>query len=189
MTVSLAPIHFTRDHVVDLEEEGLFEFVNGKLVEKQMSFLTNRAAALIARRLGDFAEKAHAGDVIQEQSFQCFPHDLALVRRPDIVFIAADRLDAIPDEGHVRVAPDLAIEVISPNDKINEFEEKLANYHGAGIRLVWEVNPKFRFIRVHYLDQAPDRLKEADTITTDPVLPEFSVLVKDLLLPAAIKKN
>jgi len=60
----------------------------------------------------------------------------------------------------------------------------LEDYRKAGIPLVWEVNPKFRFIRVHYLDRAPERLKETDTLSGAPVLPGFSVVVKDLLPPA-----
>ena len=71
-----------------------------------------------------------------------------------------------------------------PSDKIYQFEKKLVDYRNAGIKLVWEVNPKFRFIRVHYLDRPPERLEESDKITGNPVLPGFAVLVRELLPPA-----
>ncbi len=189
MTIANLPTRFTPEDLLNLEKDGLYELVDGKLVEKPMSFVANRTAGIIIRRLGDFVEKTHAGDVVPEQAFQCFPHDPDLVRRPDVAFVAAERAAQIPDEGHVRIAPDIAIEVISPGNKINEFEEKLADYRKAGIKLVWEVNPKFRFIRVHRLDRKPERFEEADTITGEPVLPGFSAYVRELLpAPEAARK-
>ena len=155
MTVAATPTRFTPDDLFGLEKDGLYELVNGKLVKKPMSFLANRTAAIIIRRLGDFADNTQAGVVVSEQTFQCFPHDPGLVRIPDVAFVSTEMAAAIPDEGHVRIPPDIAIEVISPANKINEFEKKLLDYRKAGIKLVWEVNPKFRFVRVHYLDRAP----------------------------------
>ena len=184
MTLASMPTTFTPEDLLRLEkDEGLFELVDGKLVEKPMSFLANRTASLIIRRLGDFAEKTHAGEVVPEQTFQCFAHEPGRVRIPDVAFVAAARAAEIPDEGHARIAPDIAIEVISPGNKMYEFEEKLLDYQKAGIKLVWEVNPKFRFIRVHRLQVAPERLEEADILTGEPVLPGFSILVKELLPP------
>jgi Uma2 family endonuclease len=77
----------------------------------------------------------------------------------------------------------LAVEVISPSDKIYEFEEKLVDYQKAGIPLVWEVNPELRFVRIHHLDGSSQRLKETDTLAGSPVLPYFSVVVSDLFPP------
>jgi len=90
---------------------------------------------------------------------------------------------------HVPIAPDLVVEVISPNDRIYKFEKKLMDYRKAGIALVWEVNPKFRFIRVHRLNRAAERLEENDTLNGDPVLPGFSVIVRELLPPVEHSKD
>jgi Uma2 family endonuclease len=183
MTIASTQTRFTPEDLLNLDGDGLYELVDGKLVEKRMSFLAGRTGVLISQRLGNYVETSHVGAVVQEISFQCFPHDSDLVRRPDIAFIAADRAKTIPDEGHVRIPPDLAIEVISPGDRIYEFEEKLADYRSAGIKLVWEVNPKFRYVRVHHADRSSIRLEEGDTITGEGVLPGFSIRVKDLLPP------
>ncbi|HET6250132.1 MAG TPA: Uma2 family endonuclease [Tepidisphaeraceae bacterium] len=184
MTLANPPTRFTPEDLLHLEKDGVFELVDGRLLEKPMSFLANKTAGIIIRRLADFAEKTHAGDVVPEQGFQCFPHDPELVRRPDVAFVTAPRAAQIPDEGHVRIPPDIAIEVISPGNTINEFEEKRLDYRKAGIPLVWEVNPRFRFIQVYRLDHRPERLEETDTITGEPVLPGFSILVQELLPPA-----
>ena len=73
------------------------------------------------------------------------------------------------------------MEVLSPNVRVYEFERKLLDYRRAKVKLVWEVNPEFRFIRIHQLDCQPRRFEEADTIAGDPVLPEFSMQVSQLL--------
>ena len=119
MTIANPPTRFTPEDVLNLEEEGLYELVDGKLVEKPMSFLANKTAGIIIRRLGDFTDKTHAGEIVLEQTFQCFSHDPDRVRRPDIAFVTARRAADIPDEGHVRIPPDIAIEVISPGNRIN----------------------------------------------------------------------
>lgn len=87
----------------------------------------------------------------------------------------------MPPEGHVPIAPDLAIEVVSPNDKIYELDEKLEDYHAAGVKLVWVINPNSRIMRIHRLDDTVEQSKENDTLTGDSVLPGFSILVKDML--------
>ncbi|HET6246120.1 MAG TPA: Uma2 family endonuclease [Tepidisphaeraceae bacterium] len=185
MTLGSPPTRFTPDDLLRLEEDDdhLYELVDGKLVEKEMSSLANKTAARIITVLNTFCLQHNSGDVYAEQSFQCFPHDPDQIRRPDVSLIVFDRLKSVPEEGHIRIAPDLAIEVISPNDKIYIFERKLADYRKAGIPLVWEVNPKFRFVRIHRLDRKADRLEETDAITAEPVLVGFSVLVSELLPP------
>jgi Uma2 family endonuclease len=188
MTMAIPPTRFTPQDILDLEENGLYELVDGKLVEKQMSSLANRTAGLITAQLNIFVSKSGVGgEIIPEQTFQCFPHDPDLVRRPDVAYVVAARVSAMEDEGHVSIAPDLAIEVISPNDKIYAFDGKLADYRSAGVKLVWEVNPKFRYMRIHRLSGSSARLEETDTVTGESVLPGFSALVNDLLPPP--KKN
>ncbi len=184
MSAVSIPTRFTPSDLLNLEDEGLFELVDGKLVEKDMSSIANLTAGLVATALNNFNAASKSGlGVYPEQSFQCFAHDPELIRRPDVAVIVAPRLGGVPEEGHVPIAPDLAIEVISPNDRIYKFEKKLVDYRKAGVILVWEVNPKFRFIRVHHLTRPPERLEESDTITAAPVIPGFSALVKVLLPP------
>jgi Uma2 family endonuclease len=181
MTIAIAQSRFTPDDVLRLEDEGLFELVGGKLVEKVMSSLASETAGIITARLVNYRDQTGAGKVYPEQTFQCFPNDPDLIRRPDVAFIVTDRLAQVAEEGHVTIAPDLAVEVISPNDKIYDLEEKLEDYWSAGVKLVWAVNPKFRWIRIHRPDRSVMERHEADTLTGESVLPGLSVAVGDLL--------
>ncbi len=171
----------TPDDVLRLEDEGLFELVNGKLLDKSMSSLASETAGLITIELGVYLKQASVGKIYPEQTFQCFSNDPDLVRRPDIAFIVTDRLTQVAGEGHVKIAPDLAIEVISPNDKIYDLDGKLDDYWSAGVKLVWAVNPKFRWIQVHRPDRTMTELHETDTLTGEPVLNGLSIAIIDLL--------
>ncbi|HET6247319.1 MAG TPA: Uma2 family endonuclease [Tepidisphaeraceae bacterium] len=183
MTAIAAHTQYTPDDVLRLEDEGLFELVDGKLVEKPMSSLANKTAGIVTIQLGVFLQKSGGGDLLPEQTFQCFPHDRDLIRRPDVAFISAARSAGVPDEGHVPIAPDIAIEVVSPNDTIYELDEKLADYRMAGVKAVWVLNPNSRVLRIHRLDHTFAELQETDTLSDESILPGFSILVRDLLPP------
>ena len=64
---------------------------------------------------------------------------------------------------------------------LNAFEEMLADYRSAQIKLVWEVNPTFRYVRVHHPDRTSVFLEANDTLTGETVLPGFSVKVADMM--------
>ena len=109
-------------------------------------------------RLDRFCEEHGLGIVWPaDNGYQCFPHAPGLVRRPDVSFIRRGRLPGdVSPEGWVRIPPDLAVEVVSPNDSAEELEEKLDDYRKAGVPLVWVIYPKARKARVFRL-RRPDR--------------------------------
>ena len=89
--------------------------------------------------------------------------------------------DRAPD-GHCRIAPDLAVEVVSPNDLAYQ-DEKVAEYLGAGVPIVWVVNPNTRSVRIHRPRSSPrglvSGLTSEDVIDAEDVLPGFSCPVRD----------
>jgi len=184
MTVVAPPSLFTPDDVLALEDEGLYELVDGQLVEKSMSSLANQTAGLIASALIVHCKPRGLGKVYPEQTFQCFPDDPDKLRRPDVAFVAASRQSGVADEGHVRIAPDIAVEVVSPNDKIYELDKKLIDYRSAGVKLVWVVNPSARTLRIHRPDHSLNELVGDAVLSGESVLPDFSAKLSDLLPPA-----
>ena len=173
----------TPDDLLRLEEEGLYELVDGRIVEKQMSYLANLAAGRITTVLSNYVAPSKLGDVLPEQSFQCFPNEPDRIRRPDVAFILAARAPKGPIQGHVTIAPDIVVEVVSPSDRIYDLDEKLVDYRMAGVKLVWVVNPNSRTIRVHRPDQTVTEFSASDTLTGESVLPGFSAIVSELLPP------
>ncbi len=93
---------YTPEDLLELDGDGLFELVDGKLLEKRMSFLAGKATICIAYSLKKYLETSPVGEAVSEVTFQCFPNNPSQVRRPDIAFVAAERAAAIPPQGHVR---------------------------------------------------------------------------------------
>ena len=103
------------------------------------------------------------------------------VRVPDASYVRADRL---PPEGIgpglLKLAPDLAIEVLSPSETATELEEKLDDYLVSGTPLIWVVDPVRRTVMV-LSSEAPVRwLREGDTLEAGAVIPGFTCPVSEV---------
>ena len=146
-----------------------------------MSSVANKTAWILGGHLFVFLSRNPIGEVYNEQAFQCFPADARLIRRPDLAFVRTERLGGVAEEGHIKITPDLAIEVVSPNDKIYDLDEKLADYRTAGVKLVWVVDPKWRSVRIIRADRTVSELFSGDTLSGELVLPGFSVPVDELM--------
>ena len=165
--------------------DGLFELVDGHLREKRMGFDAGETTVNLTLSLGGHVKAHRLGKVVSKVTFGCFPAEPAQVRRPDVAFVAAARLADVPGRGHVPVRPDLAVEVLSPEDGVYELDAKLADYQSAGIPLVWVFNPEQRTVRVYHPDGSARLLTAADTLDGGGVLPGFAAVVGNLFPPPA----
>src|SRR5262245_47206295 len=175
-------------------ENRLFELIDGTLVEKVMGLPHAKLAFHIGHLIQNYLDQhPDLGEVSGADSMmRILP---GMVRIPDVVFISyrlmpADspaQQESVPD-----LAPDLAVEVLSPGNTRGEMRRKLRDYFISGVRLVWFVEPKQRTVQVF---TAPDRstsLTEADTLDGGDVLPGFRLAVKRVfakLPPAPPKKR
>ena len=165
--------------------DELYELVYGRVVEKRMGFDANWTAGRITGFITIHLLQTGAGDVLPEQSFQCFPDDPDGFRRPDVAFIAAGRVPTPPPAGHMPIRPDLAVEVVSPTDNAYDLQDKLDDYRSVGIPLVWVVWPHVRLVQLLVPGQPIVELRPGDTLTGGDVLPGFAVAVAELFRPAA----
>lgn len=160
-----------------------YELVAGELQElPEMIAEGCMIAGIITALLHNFASVNRLGIVLtSDATFQCFPDDPSRIRRPDVSFIFRGRLPLEQFEhGHARVAPDIAFEVVSPNDDYNDVDVKVEEYLSAGVRLVWVVNPTTKVVMVHHPNQPSSRLRLGDELTGEDVLPGFKVSVATL---------
>src|SRR5262249_36783129 len=149
-------VAYTPEDLSKMPDGELYELVDGNLVERKMSMLSSYVAGEIYDRLKQFSKAHQPGWVFPEgTSYQCFPSEPERVRRLDASFIRRERLspERLMQEGHAKIAPDLAVEVVPPNDLAYEVDEKVDDYLDAGIPLVWVVNPRSRTVRVHWPDR------------------------------------
>ncbi len=164
--------------------EGRFEWVDGRAVKKPMSYDANWVAGRIITHLGMYLLHNPVAGVLTEQEFQCFPRKPRQVRKPDVCLILTSRVPVPHPTGYLRFVPDLAVEVVSPNDLVYNLDQKLEDYRSAGFPLVWVVNPDSRLVRVHVPGRPVEERRANDTLTCDPLLPGFAVPV-DALMPVA----
>ena len=104
------------------------------------------------------------------------------VRSPDISFVGAGRLpgDRAP-AGFIELAPDLAVEVLSPDDRRREVLEKVGEFLDAGTRLVWVLDPEQRTAAAYRSLTDVRRLGENDSLDGEDVIPGFACALADIL--------
>lgn len=165
------------------EDQQRFEWVNGQLKERPcMGARANRVATILIRLLDGHAAPQRLGWVFTpDTGYQCFPHEPRRVRFPDVSFVARGRLpnDQIPD-GHMTVAPDLEVEVVSPNELAEDTEARVADYLAAGVRLLWIIYPSTRSIWMLHRDGTAARLTEAQELSGEDVVPGFTCPIRTL---------
>jgi Uma2 family endonuclease len=173
----------TADDLWRLPDDGLrHELVRGELtVMTPAGGSHGRIAMKLGRLLGTHVEARQLGEVVAAETGFLIARDPDTVRAPDAAFISKDRVPAggLP-EGYVPLAPDIAVEVLSPSDTHLNVEEKIDQWLQAGAALVWVVNPRGRTVTVHRTGHDPRILREKDVLTGEDVCPGFSVRVADL---------
>jgi Uma2 family endonuclease len=191
MCVAEHPVLFTPDDLLAMPDGDCFELIDGHLLERNSGFLSSFIGTTVIRILNSFVEQHKLGWVAgSDCGYQCFPDEPNKVRKPDVTFIALSRLpaDAVPT-GFVRIAPDLAVEVISPNDLDVETDQKVEDYLHAGVKLVWVINPQSRTVLVYRADGSIVGLRDSDELTGETVLPGFRCGVSELFALPSQRSN
>ena len=139
----------------------------------------------IAHRLslfiGNHVLEGNLGRVFAAETGFLLRRDPDTVRAPDVAFVAAGRLaEGEPPPGFLQMAPDLAVEVVSPSDSPAAVRSKVQDWLEAGTPLVWVAYPDSRSVTVHSQAGKPEEHSETDVLSGSPALPEFSVAVRDL---------
>jgi Uma2 family endonuclease len=170
------------DDLAHLPDGESFELIDGRPVEKHMGAESDRIALRLGGKLDLFCTEHAGGYAFGSQTgYRCFPDRPRLVRKPDASVLVRGRLpgEQIP-KGDIAVAPDLAVEVISPNDTYEEVEVKVIEYLKAGVRLVWVISPEAKTILVRRPNKTSTALDVTDTLSGEDVLPGFTCPVADL---------
>lgn len=163
-----------------LEREGGVEFVSGALVEKPSSIESAAIEATMVCLLGASPLVAVFGAGL---GYQCFPEEPARVRKPDVSAVRRERLSDIDrHEAFVPIPPDLAIEVMAPDDRVYEVGDRILEYLRNGFGVVWVVDPNTRNVTVYPGDDPPAILRENDEIDCGPLLPGFRHKVSEFFV-------
>lgn len=169
------------------ETDKEYEIVNGVAEEKEMAGA--RHGGVVARlliKVGSHVEDNFLGGIYTpDTTFQIGSNE----RLPDIGFVAAERL---PEEGEPvgiwEIAPDLAVEVISPNDVWEKVTTKVREYFRAGVKEVWLVSAEQQTITVYHSPTQTTILTAEDDLTNESLLPGFRCRIADLFAPSVRRR-
>lgn len=165
------------------KEEPLYEVVDGEKVElSPMSIYASWIASRIDRRIGSHAETHGLGTVIVEGLFILDPVK-NLRRRPDVAFVSAEKWPVdqpLPESGDWEMIPDLAVEVVSPNDIFQDVLAKMHEYFRLGVKQVWIVLPLDR--EIYFYDSPKDVriLTDVEELDGGELLPGLRLPVSSL---------
>jgi len=162
--------------------DALYEVVDGKVVElPEMGAFAYLIANHLARALSSFLAETPLGAAVVEVVF-VIDDGRNLRRRPDVAFVSYGRwpTDRELPEGDWNVVPDLAVEVVSPNDRGDELLRKIRDYFEAGVRLVWVLYPAVRQVYVYAGPKAVRILAEDEVLDGGDVLPGLRLPVGPL---------
>ena len=102
------------------------------------------------------------------------------VRGADVAFITNQTLAQIQSHSYLDVAPELIVEILSPDDRWADVQEKLAEYFNIGVQTVWVADPKQRQVYVYRALTDVEVVSADQSLSGGEVLPGFSVPVAEL---------
>ncbi|HEX5136392.1 MAG TPA: Uma2 family endonuclease [Planctomycetota bacterium] len=166
----------TAEELLRAQDIGRCELVRGELhMMVPPGFEHGWLQSRIALRLGNFVEPRGLGVLTGELGF-VLARNPDTVRAPDVAFIRAERVTAI-SRGYFEGAPDLAVEILSPDDRPGYVRDKVAEWLESGTGAVWVVDPRSRTVTVHEPKRKAVVLAEADVLRGSGPLNGFELRV------------
>lgn len=158
------------------EGEGKRELVRGEVRDEMPSGVHGIIALKIGAKLLSWLESGHEGYAWVEVAF-LLARNPDLARLPDVCYVGPGKLESGIPEKYWEIAPDLAIEVISPSETWDEVQQKVEEYLVAGTQMVWTVHSRTQRVVVYTPDSVARTYKAEDGLEFPQLLPGFSCKV------------
>jgi Uma2 family endonuclease len=175
-------IRMTADELLALPDNGMRrELIDGELHEMPLSGGEHGyVSAKVAGRLSAFLDRHSevGGSLFATGTGFWLTRDPDTVRAPDVAYVRESRSDQVCVPGYPEMAPDLVVEVISPNDLAEELQIKIEQWIRAGSLLVWVLYPETCLALV--VESQGKLLRAGDTLRGEPILPGLSCRVGHL---------
>lgn len=159
-----------------------YELVRGELRKMNPAGARHgRIAMKLGARLDRYTTVKNLGIVLAAETGFRLSRSPDTVRAPDISFVARERIPlGGPPDGYWDLSPDLAVEVVSPNDTAAEVQSKVQMWLEAGTRLAWVVYPGTRSVVAHNSLKDISTLTANDILTGGGVVPGFQIPVTEV---------
>ncbi len=157
------------------------ELVRGDIIVMSPSgYESDEVAFEFGRVLANWVRPQKLGRVTGSSAGFSLPN--SDLRTPDVSFVLAERLRKSP-RSFAELAPDLMVEVKSPNDSLKSLRTKIEEFLAVGTRVGILINPEKRIIEIYRLGQDVEILRDGDILTVPDLLAGWEVAVSDLWSP------
>lgn len=159
---------------VSVRSDSSYELLRGKL--RMIPFadaVRGNLAASLGTAIYLFATDHRLGAVFAPGTGFVLEQNPDTVRAPDTGFVQKSRISRPLTDKYFPGAPDLAVEVVSPNDRADEVQDKVQEWLSHGTQLVWVIEPKTRTVTVYRPDGTANVLQADGTLDGEHVLPGF----------------
>jgi Uma2 family endonuclease len=165
----------TAEELLRMPHNGFrYELVKGELRKMVPAGAGHGAIGMnLAGPLSVHVQKNRLGQVFLAETGFVLARNPDTVRAPDIALVRSERLPAAWDRGFFEGPPDLAVEVVSPGDTVDEVEEKVEAWLTAGTNAVWVVNPQRRTVAIHHGAMPIVVLRVGDELDGGDIVPGF----------------
>ncbi|MBD2069560.1 Uma2 family endonuclease [Leptolyngbya sp. FACHB-671] len=182
MTLSTEKKVWTDEEFMALSRDGhRYELVDGEVLDMGNSGMEHGGIGSLLGGLLAIYVKQHKLGIVCDSS-TAFTLKTGNKRSPDVSFVAKDRLKGLkrPPRGFFQGSPDLAVEILSPSNTIEEIHDKIVEYFDNDTRLVWVIHPDEKYVLVYHSPE-PDRfLRPGDHLDGEDIVPGFSMAVSEL---------
>jgi Uma2 family endonuclease len=166
--------NWTDQELEALPKDGYkYELLDGELISSPGYANHGLIGARLGALLLKFVDRHKLGDVYDSSTGFRLAPDVLL--SPDVSFVSKARLKKIliaPDK-FLLGAPDLAIEVLSPSDRLKQVHRKLDRYFEHNVRLVWWVDWTKEQVHIYTPDSVSALTRSTDTLSGGDILPGF----------------
>jgi len=181
------PSRMTTEDLLALPPDGMERWlIRGQLREKPMTVrnrVHSRITTLVAKFLDNWLDEQPEprGQVLSGEAGVRLRRDPDTTVGIDVVYVSAEVMErASPDTKLVDGVPVLAVEILSPSDAQEEINEKVDTYLGAGVALVWVIDPHHRTVEIFRPTAEPELVNAQQELSAEPELPGFRVAVARL---------
>jgi len=184
--MAIQPTTYSIDDLWEISHQSAdrYELVRGELIKMSPTggvhgYVTMEIGAILRNHV----RQHQLGLVTAAETGYILVDEPRTVRAPDVGLIQKARVPNPIPEKYFPLAPDLAVEVVSPRDTAKDIRNRVKDFLNAGTPIVWVVYPSSKSVDIHTMTaegQLTRTLEETDTLTGEILIPNFEVRVADL---------
>ena len=171
----------TAEQLLDCPDLGRCELIKGELNQMTPAGADHGQTTLrLSLRLGNHVEQHQLGALFAAETGFLIARNPDTVRAPDVAFVRTERLPRVRTPGYFDGPPDLAVEVLSPNDRASDVLQKVQDWLASGCGQVWVVDPDSQTVSVYRTHGQTEILTGADQLTGGDVVADFTIRVAEI---------